>query len=170
MSAMKNDMTQKRSISQVFVFLLLGVFAVFSTMLVLLGAQLYRETVDQTEQHSGRRLLFNYVSNVVHGNDAADMIRLEERDGIEVLVLGCRIDGEMYETLVYCYEGTLRELFTSAKQEFQPRYGEIICQAQAFEPEIRGGLLSVRITDGNGQESEIHIALRSRWEEHNEQE
>jgi len=162
LNGMQNSMTQKRPISQVFVFLLLGVFAVFSTLLVLLGAQLYRETVNQTEQHSERRLLFSYVNNVVRSNDVKDMIWVEKREGMEVLVLGCSVEDEQYETVVYCYEGTLRELFMAADQEFEPEYGEVICDAHQFVPEIQGNLLKIIIEDNAAQKGEIHIALRCR--------
>ena len=45
MSAGKIHAAREHSVSGEFVFLLLGVFAVFSTLLVLLSAQLYRVTV-----------------------------------------------------------------------------------------------------------------------------
>jgi hypothetical protein len=160
--------TQKRSISQVFVFLLLGVFAVFSTFMVLLGAQLYRGTVDQTEQHSDKRLLFSYVTNAVRGNDAADLVYVDNRGGIDMLVFGLDADGERYETMIYCYDGTLRELFIDAQQEFEPDYGEIICNAGAFVPQLEDGLLTIAMEDSTGSRETLHIALRCSQEEHNE--
>jgi hypothetical protein len=165
---MQNGTAQKHSISQVFVFLLLGVFAVFSTLMVLLGAQMYRGTVEQTEQHTEKRLLFSYVSNAVRGNDTADLVAVDNRGGIDVLVFGCEADGELYETLVYCYEGTLRELFVSAQQEFEPDYGEVICSAETFVPQLENGLLSIRIAGTSGQEETLHIALRCSQEAHDE--
>lgn len=160
MSDMHGGMTQKHSISQVFVFLLLGVFAVFSTLMVLLGAQMYRGTVEQTEQNSERRVMINYVKNVVRSNDGENMVRIDHRNGIDRLVFAYDFDGDMYETMVYCYEGELRELFVRADQEFEPEYGESICRAQAFEPELEDGLLVVRLTDAQGRDSELRIALR----------
>ena len=43
--------TKSHSISGAFVFMLLGVFAVFSMLLVVLGAQAYRTTV-RSEEHT----------------------------------------------------------------------------------------------------------------------
>ena len=40
------------SVSGVFVFLLLAMFAVFATMLTLFGAQAYREIVDRGSEHN----------------------------------------------------------------------------------------------------------------------
>ena len=56
---------RKHSISQVFVFVLLGIFAVMSTLMVLLSAQMYRGVVGKTEQNSSYRILTSYVSNAV---------------------------------------------------------------------------------------------------------
>ena len=85
-------------------------------------------------------------------------------NGTDMLVLASDIDGAAYETLIYCHDGMLRELFTDVGQEFSPEYGEIICEAQSFEARIENGLLSVWMTDGAGDSVSIDIALRSRQE------
>ncbi len=147
-------------ISGTFVFLLLGVFAVFSTLMVLLSAQFYRTSVDQTRLHNERRVLCSYLMNVVRGNDAADAVRITQIDGIDVLALGMEEDGERYETRIYCYDGALRELFTDASQPFEPDYGEVICQARRFTPVLlENGLLELRAQDGEGEEHLLHVAL-----------
>lgn len=146
-------------ISQAFVFLLLGVFAVFSTLMVLLGAQLYRGIVDQTEIHNARRVLYSYVNNAVRGNNAENLIRTENIAGIDVLVFDWIADDEHYETKVYCYDGKLRELFSAADQGFEPGYGEVICKAQAFRPELAGGMLKIYVEDAEGRARTLHMAL-----------
>lgn len=157
-----NKKTGSRShvISQAFVFLLLGVFAVFSTLMVLLGAQLYRGIVDQTELHNARRVLYSYVNNAVRGNDGEKCIRTESIGGVDVLVFDWFVDDEHYETKVYCHEGGLRELFSDAGQAFEPGYGEVICGAQAFRPElVDGTLLKIYIEDAEGRARTLHMAL-----------
>lgn len=160
MNGYGQDMSRSHAISQAFVFLLLGVFAVFSTVMVLLSAQMYRGTVEQSEQHNAQRVLFSYVNNVVRSNDSADAVSVDRRAEIDMLVFGWDIDGERYETMVYCHDGWLRELFTSAEQEFEPGYGEPICQAQGFVPTLDGNLIRIQMTDGAGAEDTLHIALR----------
>jgi len=148
-----------RMISQAFVFLLLGVFAVFSTLMVLLGAQLYRSIVAQTEIHSERRILCSYIANAARGSNAADVIRVENCDGIDVLVFCRDEDGEDYETKIYCHEGMLKELYLSADQSFDPEYGEAICRAEAFRPEIDGRELRLYVEDAQGEARTIRMAL-----------
>lgn len=146
-------------ISQAFVFLLLGVFAVFSTLMVLLGAQLYRGIVDQTEENNARRVLYSYIFNAVRGNDEENLIRTENIGGMEVLVFDWFVDDEHYETKVYCYENKLRELFSSAEQAFEPGYGEVICEARAFHPELEDDMLKIYVEDAQGRSRTLHMAL-----------
>lgn len=151
---------RRHVISGAFVFLLLGVFAVFSTFMVLLGGQLYRNIVEETEVHNDRRVLGSYVSNIVRGNDAASVVRVQNIDGVDVLGFCWDVDGDLYETRIYCYDGALRELYTAAEQEFNPDYGEIICQARAFRPSLEGNLLRVELVAPDGTQQQLHIALR----------
>jgi len=162
---LKEKMQRDHAISQAFVFLLLGIFAVFSTLIVLLGAQLYREIVDQTDIHNSRRVLYSYVSNAVRGNDATNTIHTEKIGDVDMLVFDWVVDDECYETYIYCYEGTLRELFTSQDQEFDPDYGEVICEANAFRPVLSDGLLEIYVEDAGGQARTLHMALNCAGEE-----
>ena len=85
MSVGKIRTAREHSVSGAFVFLLLGVFAVFSTLLVLLSAQLYRGTVEQTQDHHDQRVLGSYLMNVVRGNDAADAVYVARMGETEAL-------------------------------------------------------------------------------------
>ena len=49
------------AISGVFVFLVLGIFAVFSTVMVLLGARAYKSTADRAAEHNAYRIGMAYV-------------------------------------------------------------------------------------------------------------
>lgn len=61
--------TKSHSISGAFVFMLLGVFAVFSMLLVVLGAQAYRTTVDGAAAHTQKRIVTAFVRNAVRAQD-----------------------------------------------------------------------------------------------------
>lgn len=147
-------------VSGVFIFLLLGIFAVFSTVMVLFSAQFYRGTVDQTNRHNEDRVLIHYVINAVRGSDAAGSVTVAEEAGLPVLSLGMEADGDRYETKIYCYDGALRELFMDAAEPFDPEYGEVICPAEAFTPVMEGGLLTMTLTNSRGEIQTVHMALR----------
>ena len=152
--------TKSHSISGAFVFMLLGVFAVFSMLLVVLGAQAYRTTVDGAAAHTQKRIVTAFVRNAVRAQDERGAITVEEHDGLPVLALSSELDGERYVQYIYSYGGSLCELFTSAMYGFSPEDGEAVCAAQRFEPALEGNLLTVRVTDGSGDQSTGYIARR----------
>ena len=84
--------TKSHSISGAFVFMLLGVFAVFSMLLVVLGAQAYRTTVDGAAAHTQKRIVTAFVRNAVRAQDERGAITVEEHDGLPVLALSSELD------------------------------------------------------------------------------
>lgn len=153
---------QKRhSISGTFVFLLLGVFAVFSMLLVVLGAQAYREIIDESGSHTRGRIMQAFVRNAVRAQDEAGAVSIEEYEGMPVLAIRSDIDGESYTQYIYCWQGELRELFTATRYGFAPEDGTPVCEAESFEATLEGGLLTARMTDDTGAVSTAYIARRS---------
>ncbi len=144
----------------VFVFVLLGLFAVMSTLMVLLGAQMYRNTVDRATANNEERVLGAYVRSMVRAEDAADAVGIEEHDGVKALALREDYDGEAFVTWLYCWEDQLYEQFTEAEGEFEPQSGTAICSAGSFEPRLEGNLLTIDMTDGKGEPETVMVALR----------
>jgi len=151
---------RRHAISGAFVFLLLGIFAVFSMLLIVLGAQAYRVTVEQTAEHAKERIAYAYVRNAVRADDAAGTLTAGEVDGIPALMFTEELDGERYVKTIYCYDGELRELFASEEYAFSPEEGERVCEAQSLAFETLGQLLRVTITDADGGTQTVDIARR----------
>ena len=152
--------TINHSMQGVFVFVLLGMFAVVSTLIVLLGAQMYRNTVDRAASNNEDRVLAAYVRSMVRAEDADRAVTVEPQNGITTLALREDLDGTPYVTWLYCYQDQLYEHFTSQGDDFDPEDGIAICPAQKFEPRIEGGLLTVNLKDGNGKAETVRVALR----------
>ena len=130
----------------VFALLLYGLFALLSLLLVLIGAQVYRSIVRQTEARSDTRASLSYVANKIR---SAEEARLEQA-------------GEQtYETLIYFYDGLLRELFQREEDAFLPANGEELTPLQAFTmEESPGGLLTVTSRGADGRDHTLHIQRR----------
>lgn len=152
--------TINHSMQGVFVFVLLGIFAVVSTLIVLLGAQMYRNTVDHADANNEGRVLAAYVRSMVRAEDADRAVTVESQNGITTLALREDLDGTPYVTWLYCYQDQLYEQFTSEGDDFEPEDGTAICPALGFEPRIESGLLTVKLTDGKGTASTVQVALR----------
>ena len=150
----------QHSMQGVFVFVLLGLFALMSTLMVLLGAQMYRGTVAHSQANSDSRVLGAYVRSMVRAQDTAGGVRVERQGEMPVLALHEDIDGTDYVTWIYGWEGSVYEQFTEAAYAFKPEAGTIICGAGGFEPQIENGLLTIRARLGVDDTRTIQVALR----------
>ena len=148
------------SISGVFVFMLLGIFAVFSTVMVLLGARAYKSTAERAAQHNEARIATAYMRSMVRASDWENAVVIEDVNGVRTVTLRSEYDGEEYVTRLYAFDGMLREWFTSADAEFDPELGEAICAADELDADLTDHLLRVRLRSGE-EWSDVDIALRS---------
>lgn len=169
---MKQLHSNRHAISGAFVFLLLGLFAVFALLMTALSAQLYRTTVLSSDQHNERRVLVSYLTNTIHAADQDKSIDVTDIDGIRMLVIRWPletadmedpeyddVDDAGYETRIYSYDGYLRELLMTSDSEFCPEDGAEICRITSFEPQLEEHLLTVRCTDGDGRQATVHVRL-----------
>jgi len=157
---MDNRKMVNHSMQGVFVFVLLGVFAVMSTLMVLLGAQMYRNTVDRATDNNKGRVLGAYVRSMIRAEDADQAVSVERLEGVTTLALHEQIEGEEYVTWLYSYDGQLYEQFTGSDRDFNPASGTAICPAAAFRPSLSGNLLTVDMVDGEGEICTVQVALR----------
>lgn len=75
---MKQIKPPSHAISGVFVFLLLGLFAVFSTVMVLMGAKAYIGTANRAAEHNAQRVAQAYVRSMVRSGDAWGGVKVEK--------------------------------------------------------------------------------------------
>ena len=149
-------MNRKHPADTLFVVLLYGLFALLSLLLILIGARVYKRTVEHTEARGDVRASLSYVANKVR---AADRVSLETRDGLSVLVLTQEFDGDLFETCIYYTGGVLREWFAEAATPFSPEKGETVTALSSFSIEEEDGLLAVTSAGRDGQPHTLHIAL-----------
>lgn len=155
-----HDKRPPRMIQNVFVLLLLAVFAAMSTLLVTLGAQVYRGTVDRANANNQARILSTVVRSALWAEDGLSEVTIEEHDGVTVLAIVSDYGDECYIKRLFCRDGMLYESFMSAEYGFSLESGESICQAAAFQPVIEDGFLTVHLTGQDGTQSAVQHQLR----------
>lgn len=109
-----------KMIQSVFVLLLLSLFAILSTFLVTMGAQLYRNTVDSSEKNNAVRIVTTVLRSTIWAEDGGTgSIEVEtfRRGGEEVKALSIiRQYGETKDDVwvkrVYAYDNHLQEGYT----------------------------------------------------------
>ena len=151
-----------KTIQNVFVLLLLSLFACLSTFLVTIGAQLYRGTVDTAENNNTSRIMTAVVRSAIWAEDGGNIV-VENVDGWDITALTIinDIEGDRYYKRLFAWEGSLLEVYTDDEIGFDPKYGEPLCDLKEFEPELIGKVLTVRLKAADDTESTIHMTLRA---------
>ena len=143
------------------VLVLFGVFAVCILSVLLTSADAYRRLAERDEKSYDQRVAAQYLATRVRQGDETGKIFVETFDGVDALVLQEEIDGEVYETRVYCYDGYLRELFAGKGEEFYVGDGEQILRAESMSLVQENRVIMAEITDPDGQVQGLTLYLRS---------
>ena len=147
-------------IQNVFIFLLLAIFAISAIFLTALSAQVYRDTVDTSNRNNESRVVSAIIRGAAQGEDAG-IASIREENGLKVLTFTNDYDGEIYLHRLYCADGYLRESLTAEEREFETDTGEPLMPVSSFEPEINGNMLTVRVALPEGGEETVYVYLRA---------
>jgi len=156
---MKNR-TKEKSISNLSALLLLCVFAVGILSVLLSGAGAYRRLIRRDQASYDSRTCVQYLATKVRQAPGPDAVVLTEFGDGDALCILEEIDGELYATRIYCYDGWLMELFSVADDGFAAEDGEKILKASSLAIACKGNTLSIKLKDGNGVELEQQLFLR----------
>lgn len=138
---MKKRFTKITDLMSLLVF---AVFAVCVLLVLLYGARVYQNLARRGEEGFQLRTATQYVSMRVR---QAEKVNIADFEGCEALEIRELIDGDIYVTRVYCYDGYLRELFCTEDASLQPDAGEKIMPAESLHFCVEGDLLTA-IVDG----------------------
>ena len=161
---MNQENSGKHIIDSVFVICLLLLFLISALTVIAIGASIYKKNVAQTNENYAQRVSFAYVTEKVRQADQNGQVFVDQRFDRNVLVLQQEIDGVLYDTLIYGYQGYLCELF--ARDDLSPLYpqsGQKILQINSFDiAEVNDNLLLATIIADSGVEESVYIAIKSR--------
>lgn len=150
---------QSHRVNGVLMLLVYGGFALFSLLLVVVGARVYRNIVSTGQENTRVRAAFSYVAGKVHMSTGS--LSLKEEGDLKILVLGTQTEG--YETRIFYYDGAVRELYQESEQEFLPEMGEKIVEVQEFHMEFTDeGNLLLRAVDSKGREQSLHLYIEGK--------
>ena len=152
----------KHAGNELMILLLFGVFSVSILGVLLSGAGVYRHLVWRDEHAYEQRTAAQYVTMRLR-QSAGEVSVAPFGDG-EALELWERIDGEAYVTRVYCSGGCLRELFSRGDAQVVPQDGQMVLAAKDMTFLLEEDLLTVRITNTDGEKLDLILALRGKGE------
>lgn len=151
----------KGKIDNLLVLILFGVFAICILSVLLTGAEVYQRLSARDQFSYDRRTAVQYLTTRVHQADRMDDVVVRRFEDQDALVFTEVIEDDTYETLVYCYDGYLRELFVVAGGHFMPEDGEKVLAAQGLSIRQDGQLLNMELTSPSGEVQTLNLYLRS---------
>lgn len=152
--------TGSHVVDLLFTLALFCVFAASALLVVLIGAKVYKNTVEQMDASFSQRTSITYVTTKLRQNDAAGQLRLTQLDGTPALRLTQVLDGDPYETWIYHSDGVLRELFVAGGTQVALGDGQVIVEVPQFTMERDGDFLVLATVDQNGSTITQRIAPR----------
>lgn len=158
---MKGQIRSGHTITDAFVYCLMGLFALAGVLVALLAAKVCRTVTDDAQKNTEQRLPAAFVRTFVRAADAKDGVYIGKENGIDVLTAREIFDGEEYLTRVYCYDGVMRTSLTAATEAFDPLLGDAICALAGMAFEEKDGLLTAELTDGEGITETVSVSIRS---------
>ena len=162
---MNTKQERNHIVDVLFVLALFVVFTLSALVLVILGANVYRQTVNYMDENYNARTAYSYLTEKVRQNDLYDSIFIGELEGTTALVLTQEINDTTYATYLYLHEGNLRELFMRQGSDIGAdplSAGQKILPLMDWIPEMAGDhLLHISLTLEDSTQKELYIALRS---------
>lgn len=138
---------------------------VFGTVLLLSmasGAGVYRRVEERMERSAEERIGLTYITAKFHASDEVGGIRAGTFGGGDAMFLPEDIDGIPYETILYVYDGALRELFCEQGWEPGPEAGQAVAEAQELRvAETAPGFFRLQYTSGDGHVFTADVWMRS---------
>ena len=141
-----------KSIDILFSLTLFSVFAMAVLMVLLSGAQIYQNVVnDMTEQFESRTSI-SYITTKLHRCDSMNSVKVDMfGDGEALFLSEVGEDGRMYDTIIYLYEGNVKEQYVERGNSFPPSTGMTILSVHSMHFSIQNGnLIVINYTTGEG--------------------
>lgn len=147
----------ERNITTLAALVLLLVFSLGILSVLLGGAGIYKRLHQRGQEWENIRNAVMLVTNKLRQRPAE--VAVEVFGDGAALLLWEQNGQDEYLTRIYCYDGWLRELFTSADGDFSPEDGEKLLPMAAMELELADGFLTVVFSDDQGSTKQFVLTV-----------
>ncbi len=141
-------------------FLLFFLFACCMFFVLISGAKSYKNVTAVMEDQFSINTCISYVTAKVRHYDSEGGVMLGKIGDTDALLLKEMINGEKYLTYLYCYDGSLMELFCSADMEVYPIDGQQIMELDSLELSAEEDMIHF-LCEINGKQAETSVYLQS---------
>ena len=141
---------------------LLLAFAASAVMVILMAANLYTRTAQDSSRAYTARTVLVYVTEKVHQNDVKGGVCAGSFAGYPALILERTQESATYCTYLYVCDGSLRELMVQKGTDAKPEDGRKILPLKEFLPRQESdNLIYLTCTDEEGKTAESFLTISS---------
>ena len=152
------------SVDTVFVLVLFCVFAFTILFVLMSGANVYKDTAKIMQERYEERTCISYISAKIRHYDNENSVYLTDFNGVTALAMDEEINGTYYNTLIYFYNGSVKELFCEKKASFPIDSGTNIINVddlQFAKVDADSGLIKIKCKGKSGSTSTLIIGTKS---------
>lgn len=171
MSGVEKRGSASHNVTGIFIFFLIGLFAVLAVTLTVIGVRAYSRVSDASVNNSNGQVALSYILNKVHAGDAAvsceegaeSFVALRNMEGTDVLCIGETSEFGTYWTYIYYADGALREIYTGEDESFADlmELGSVVCELNSIRFEqVKPWLIRITAEQTDGKVSTLHLSLR----------
>lgn len=128
----KNIKSNKFSIQFLFIMLLFLIIVILSSMVILLGKDIYKSINEDRQSNYEIRVSLSYIENKIRQSDKENAVEIKKIQGQPALLIKENYDGINYETWIYYYNKSLNEILIEEHDEFQLQDGMKIVDLDGF--------------------------------------
>ena len=139
----------------------LAIYAVAAAMVLLLAADGYRDSLDRANRSFGASTALAYVTEKLRAGDREDAVRVETLGDCPALVVSVNREDSWYDTYIYCYDGSLRELMVKRELTPQPDMGRALLELEQFEPQWAADGLLRLVCAHQGETDTRYVNLKA---------
>ncbi len=159
---MRFQFKRKHVVDMVFPFALFFVFASSALLVILLAADIYRNTTAMSESNYESRTVLSYMTEKIRQGDENGGVSIGSFDGHDSVIIRQVYGEQIYQTYIYEDEGELRELFLSEGVEAAASDGRKIMEVQNLELEqLEEGMFRISCTAKEGEKLETVVTVVS---------
>ncbi len=160
----------KRKHSVDILFLLIAILVFLSSVFLVLsyGAGAYGAIRDLNAESGDQKFVLSFIATKIRQADQKDGLSVITFGGKDAICISEEFDGLYYNTLIYEYDGYLRELFyesspseTPEEAGFSPTDGEALLKSGALNlSPVTPKLLRIELTHNDGV-MRMYLGLKS---------
>ena len=158
---MNKSHDNRHVVDNLFVLTLFAVFAICAVFIIAFGANIYKKTVNNLEEHFNLTTSVAYIREKFRQNDSSNAFCVASFGDGNALLINTEVNGIRYETYIYKDSGYIKELSVKEGSNVAPKAGQNLLPVDNLTIEDLGDdRYSFKILDTNGNEREFICASK----------